>query len=369
METKINKQNYEQYLIDLMDGNIEQSMKEKLLVFLTEHPEIKEEFEDLNYINTAFDNDIKFEHKNELKKPLIIPTKNIHEKNYEEFFVASIEDDLLATQKIELDHFIKINPNLSNTYELYKQCKIKVDTSLTFPNKKLLKKFPFYKKKTFYFAISAAACIIFLLNIFTINKEDKNRPFNVAQHQTVEIFQKMKYRSVKEVTYNISNPIFIQYRNISIPKNSPLNDLIFSNEKFNKLQARINLNDHFDLIKSYQQIPIQLEKNEMRNYTSYSQEYQQEYDEIINNDKKNKISYNLSWKNLFAQFKNTKRKIEGSIEEENKKQVGPIWILTNIGLERVNEITGTNFKLNSKTKEHITENKKYTNFENTYPTN
>ena len=66
---------------------------------------------------------------------------------------------------------------------------------------------------------------------------------------------------------------------------------------------------------------------------------------------KNKKVVKTIWNGLFSKLKSKKRENEGGSESKPSKRVGPLWVLANIGLERVNEVTGTNMRLNSKSLE------------------
>ena len=228
---KVTKQNYEQFLIDFMDGKLDPSLKESLFGFLDENPEIKAEFDDFEIINTAVEEDISFDLKANLKKPQITSTENIHEKNYGEFFIASTEKDLTITQEAELEKFIALNPNLTKTYQLYKQTKVQADLSINYPDKKSLKKHPFYQRKVWYYTTSAAASVLILISILFFNKSDDLRQTEYAQEKRIAVPESMGFISA-EITINIPTENFIiNYRSISKHTFANLEDFKIPAEK------------------------------------------------------------------------------------------------------------------------------------------
>ncbi|NJO92441.1 MAG: hypothetical protein HC831_28335 [Chloroflexia bacterium] len=64
---KINRHNYEEYLIDFMDGNLSAHEVEAVMSFLDSNPDIKAELEELNG-DQLMTEDIIFEKKSLLKK-------------------------------------------------------------------------------------------------------------------------------------------------------------------------------------------------------------------------------------------------------------------------------------------------------------
>jgi anti-sigma factor RsiW len=64
---KINRHNYEEYLIDFMDGNLSANEVEAVMSFLESNPDIKAEYEELNG-DQLIAEEIIFDKKNLLKK-------------------------------------------------------------------------------------------------------------------------------------------------------------------------------------------------------------------------------------------------------------------------------------------------------------
>ncbi len=135
----INRNNYEIWLIDYLDEKLSPSEVEDLQLFLSQNPDIQEEFEDLDDIHLKAE-PLVFESKSELRKTEVAATANINEDNYEEHFLASHENDLSELKEKELKSFLKRNPGLQKEYELHASLILSADNQIKFEGKNQLKK-------------------------------------------------------------------------------------------------------------------------------------------------------------------------------------------------------------------------------------
>jgi hypothetical protein len=345
---KVTKQNYESYLIDFMDGNLNPSLKEDLFAFLEEHPEIKAEFENFEIINTSVNEDISFDLKDRLRKPQITSTENIHENNYAEYFIASVEEYLTNIQKAELEQFIIQNPNLLNTYNLYKQTKAQPDLSISYPNKKLLKKYPFYQRKAWYYIASAVASVILLLSILYSNRNKDVTQEQYAQEERIDVPMRMEFL-MENITIAIPiERISLDYRNFSMPTIENHQDFIITEERIQMLKSRLNTKKYLASLQPDFQAPGFIPQMNFETYSASVHGTIQTNYAQIQKDGKNKKVVKAIWGGLFGQFKKNNQQEAGSSDGQNRKQIGPIWALANIGLERINEVTGTKMRINSK---------------------
>lgn len=136
----IARSNYEIYLIDLLDGKLEEEKKHELMTFLSNNPDLKEEFEGVEEVMLA-PSKIKFAGKDSLKK------FEVNENNIDQFLTPEIENKKFSETILTPDH------------------------SIVFENKESLKK---RDRKPLYYYISAAASvlIIFLLGMYLNNDEE-----------------------------------------------------------------------------------------------------------------------------------------------------------------------------------------------------
>ncbi len=129
----INKNNYEAYFLDYHEGNLTPQEVADVLLFVQNHPELKEELESFENFSIKDYPTILFENKADLKK-------KITEANREEYFIKAVENILTPAEKQLLDDYIKQHPHVIVDYHLFQQTKLQANTSIVFENKDRIKK-------------------------------------------------------------------------------------------------------------------------------------------------------------------------------------------------------------------------------------
>lgn len=199
---EININNYEVYVIDFIDGLLNEIDTANLLIFLDQNPALKEEFEIL--INSS--KLTPFEHNSFDSSSLLKPT-NINVNNYDEKLIALIENDLSKSEKEVLLSEINKFPELKKVYELFIKTKLIPDSKILFNNKSILIKTP-YRIVSKYSKISAIAALfiaVIIVFYFFNNFHSKN------QFTNSEVNVKAKQDSISEILKSKNNvPILLQ---------------------------------------------------------------------------------------------------------------------------------------------------------------
>ncbi len=182
----INRNNYEEYFLDFLEGNLSPSEEDLLMSFLNRNPDLKEEFELLNELPEIRIEEAFLE-KSDLKKT----ESNIENNtdNFNELCIAKIEGDLSKEANREFDSFINENDKRKKEFELFKLTKVQADESIVFENKQRIKKsvFGLFLTKNRYSIMSAAASIVIALAVFTlIPKNTEDIPLNIAELEKTE---------------------------------------------------------------------------------------------------------------------------------------------------------------------------------------
>jgi len=161
----ISRQNYESYLIDFLDGSLSEEEQKIVLDFLDHNPDLYDEFMALQNEAFILDTDIVYPDKNLLKKPVITALGSINENNYQEYFIAALENDADEKTLALLDRFLALNPELENDFKQSGLLKLKADQSIEYPNKKKLYKRqkPIYAFNLSSYRWQVAAAITFLI--------------------------------------------------------------------------------------------------------------------------------------------------------------------------------------------------------------
>ncbi|NWJ49345.1 MAG: hypothetical protein HXX14_00635 [Bacteroidetes bacterium] len=143
---KIDRDNYEIYFLDYLEGNLPAEETAELLIFVENNPDLKDLIEDNDLIKLEPDQSISFLGKSALKKNDLLSLKIsenkiiITLKNCEEYFIRFYENDLIDPEKIVLANFLKENPSFIKEFELFGNTFIKPDLEIVYPFKSKLKR-------------------------------------------------------------------------------------------------------------------------------------------------------------------------------------------------------------------------------------
>lgn len=151
--------NYEAYLLDYMEGNLDVTKEKELHEFLSLHPELNPG-ENIQLSTIAPEN-IVFSNKNSLKK--FDFTQKITEFNFDDFCIAYYEGILPSDQETRLNHYC-LKHNKEKDFEFYGKTYLKPDPSSFFKNKNALYRKNHSKEIRFIILqVSAVAASIALL--------------------------------------------------------------------------------------------------------------------------------------------------------------------------------------------------------------
>ncbi len=132
---KIDKTNYEAYFLDYYEGTLSEKQVAELMLFLDQHPDLKEQFYDFENISLRdFEDEIAFVNKEELKKAPIT------EGNFEEMAIAYVEGLLNKEQEKELLAFAETDAVYKKQLELFAKTRLPLEQISFGDRSKLLKK-------------------------------------------------------------------------------------------------------------------------------------------------------------------------------------------------------------------------------------
>jgi hypothetical protein len=128
----INLNNYEAYFLDYHEGNLSPQQVADLFLFLSQHPELKKEFEDFEHIVLEDFSAPVFKNKDRLKK-------NITPENREDYFIRAVEGTLDTTELALLHNFLSAHPEFLAEFNQFQKTKLQADAAIVFENKIILK--------------------------------------------------------------------------------------------------------------------------------------------------------------------------------------------------------------------------------------
>ncbi len=199
---KINRENYESYFFDAVEGNLNPTEQKELDIFLGENPDLKADYFLFSQSVLKAERQ-SFEDKDFLKKSILEETNHIHEGNYEDFFIAYYEDCLSEEEKSELQFFLGQNPSLNKSFKSYAFLRLESNEQVVFPNKESLKQnaIPFRR----WFPYSAAASVIILIAVFmSLNNVDEFSSQAIIVQQKNVFFE--QERDMFSTNVRLENP-------------------------------------------------------------------------------------------------------------------------------------------------------------------
>ena len=157
----INRNNYESFFMDYLDGEMSPDQVIELMSFLKENPDLKTELKDFEKINIE-PNKIKFESKRSLKKAFVV-----NDLSFDDLCIASLEGDLNEEETTLFQNWLQHNPLKIKEFELYRKARI-IPEKITFNYKSTLKKSSVVRilKPKVWGYFSAAASIIILITLY-----------------------------------------------------------------------------------------------------------------------------------------------------------------------------------------------------------
>jgi len=160
----INRNNYELFIIDFIDGNLSPALRDELLAFLNQNPDIADEVDGIDGLTLTPPHQKTPIIKETLKRSTKLLEANITEADY--LCIAELENDLSADEAKLLNE-LKINSSISRLSTIYSQTKLNAENVLL-PNKANLKHtriIPAYYR----FAVAAAGIAAVVLMAFFLN--------------------------------------------------------------------------------------------------------------------------------------------------------------------------------------------------------
>ncbi len=157
---KINKNNYEAFFVDYLEGNLDGKLVDDFIEFLQQNPDLKEELALFESISIGQE-EIVFN-----KKELLLKEKFDVEQVFNEAAIANLEGDISASGKAEFEKYLSTHPEKQKEAELFKSTKLHPDESVVFS-----KKYKLYHKSSgrtiLLWTMRVAAIFIVALSVYT----------------------------------------------------------------------------------------------------------------------------------------------------------------------------------------------------------
>ncbi len=164
---KINKNNYEAYFLDYLEGNLNENIVNDFIEFLQQNPDLKEELSLLETVSIEPEN-ISFNKKENLFKQ-----KLDSEKEFDKAAIANLEGDIYASDKSEFENYIAEHPEKNKDVALFGKTKLQPDETIVFSKKKKLYHYSI-QRNVFVWAGRIAAILVIAFAFFTLFDKPAN---------------------------------------------------------------------------------------------------------------------------------------------------------------------------------------------------
>lgn len=169
---KINRNNYEAYFIDYLEGNLDEKLVNDFIEFIQQNPDLKAEMELFNSVSLEPE-DLEFAKKDRLYKE-----KFDVENTFNHAAIAQLEGDLNEAENADFENYLSKHPEKQKEAALFAQTKLTPDESVQFPKKSRL--YHRHAGRTFLlWAGRVAAVLVLAVSVyFFLDNSSENIPEN-----------------------------------------------------------------------------------------------------------------------------------------------------------------------------------------------
>lgn len=345
MSVEINRNNYEAYLIDYLDGNTNKETEMAIQLFLIQNPDIEETFamlKESKFEKPEFENaSVSFEH---LKK---FYNGKINVSNLDEYLVDELENNLNNEQKNDLNIYFEYFPEAKKQSELLKKTVLSPDFAIVYDDKKKLKK---QSKAPIYYitrsAIAAAAVLLIMVLIYNNFSEPKKPILSNNERRTetkveTTVNSQSTLPKEKPVSENKLSVKFLPKTEVKIQQMPSQNvDIDFINiaEQKQELAQHTTIENEELLLMKTSDFPAA--NNDFSDMNSKP---------IIENDNLNENKKTKEFKTIGQWFASATKKIAGKYKTKNTEddQINTSDFAA-LAAGAINEITGSRIRITEK---------------------
>jgi hypothetical protein len=167
----INRDNYEAYLLDQMEGRLSEKEQQELRNFLVLNPDcaLEAELEDAQILPCE---NIPFPNKDSLKKEIPDFHTTLSVENFDLYSIARMEGDLTEQQASMHELLLQEQPELRSDWEKWLQTRIPAE-HISYPWKQSIKrKVPAYRRISWPAILSTAAAVALVAILFIFRGND-----------------------------------------------------------------------------------------------------------------------------------------------------------------------------------------------------
>ena len=198
----IDKNNYEAYYLDFLEGRLNESHTILLMTFLDQFPELRIDNELVNLEQKSIFLDESY--KQSLKQ-VLFEEELVTKSTINSFLIAQTENILSPTKIKEVEQFIVNNPSYLIEQQLFQASHLKVNKQDVYKEKSALKKTSVIPLRMIMtaFAVAASVALFFLIGDFSTSPRARNtqssaskQPSQINVADTKDLDKKIKKQNV-----------------------------------------------------------------------------------------------------------------------------------------------------------------------------
>ncbi len=211
---EINRNNYEAYMLDLLEGRLTAEDQQVVRDFLLLNPDCAQGIEETNPWSLEPSN-ISFPGKEQLKKEMPDASFMLTTSNFDLFSISRLEGDLTREQELDHASMVEKHQEKRKEWEEWQQTKLHAEPVL-FTNKEVLKRNKGISGRVIWISIiSSAAVIAILFSLLRVDQPATGSELSVES----EAFQNTEKEVVRSLS---SDPIPQQEIAAMIPKSESM---------------------------------------------------------------------------------------------------------------------------------------------------
>jgi len=137
---RINRNNYEEYFLIYLEGQLSQEETAQLQLFLKQNPELESELNEMASMVVKPDKKIRYPFKEDLKVEFIESGGEINHQNIQLYCIAFLENDLSPADCNKFGKYLQKHPRANEILNSFRQIKLTPEPEIQFPAKKRLKR-------------------------------------------------------------------------------------------------------------------------------------------------------------------------------------------------------------------------------------
>ncbi|MBN1252851.1 MAG: hypothetical protein JXR51_05065 [Bacteroidales bacterium] len=300
----ITLQNYEAYILDLIEGNLSAIEKAELFTFLNNNTDLEYDLDSFEDFILRPDNKM-FKNKNLLKKDKELNIFAISE--IDRLSIAYLEKDITEKEQKSLDNLLNKRPEKIIDFNVIQNTKLKFDLNIKFLKKAQLKKRILLQKKVLLPFYEVAATIILFFGFSVLLKQNTENDF--VSTKFVFIQKQIKIRKENATLKEKNNT-----KNVYFNQTADIEQIELDNLNFELEEQIVALE-----IKKAEKIIVETDintdffKNSGINEVAYIAENKNVTAEFVNDDISKRIQQLLDDNSKSESKKSSFAKIIGSI--------------------------------------------------------